>query len=77
MSKVKQQLQVIRKLTIFSGNTIIAQFMCKNVNEINAILVKYADSGFTYKVVSFDAVLDELNSHIVPDKFIKSKWHAR
>ena len=40
MSKVKQQLQVIRKLTIFSGNTIIVQFMCKNVNEINAILAR-------------------------------------
>lgn len=61
MSKVKQQLQTIRKLTVYSGNTIIVQFMCKNVNEINAILARYPEPEFTYKIVSFDAVLEELN----------------
>jgi len=57
MSKVKQHLATAVKLSIFSDNLIIAQFMCKDVNEINAILAEYPEPEFTYKFVMFDFVV--------------------
>jgi hypothetical protein len=57
MSKVKQQLQQLNKLTIFSGNTIVVQVHCQNVAEINAVLAQYPEPEFTYKIVSFTAVV--------------------
>jgi hypothetical protein len=57
MSKVKQQLQQLNKLTIFSGNTIVVQVHCQNVAEINAVLAQYPEPEFTYKIVSFTVVV--------------------
>lgn len=59
MSKTKQTKQQIAtafKVTIFSGTQVIAQIMCGNNDEINAVLAHYSDPQFTHKLSQFDYV---------------------
>jgi hypothetical protein len=58
MSQVKQNLATATKVTIFSGTQVIVQIMCGNSDEINAVLQAYSDPQFTYKLSTFNYVVN-------------------
>ena len=61
MLKTKQteQLAQATKVTIFSGTEIIVQVMCKNVDEVNAVLNSYNETNpnLTFKLSTFNYVV--------------------